>query len=116
MKNEGGNRRQLTFYNNAVQKPKFCPDVDVFDGFIFQKDNEGDEFFQLHSYGTLFLSLFLFYILFYCISPFFLLFISFFFLDVRTGDIKLLTDGKSKNENVLWAKSGDKFLYSSTQV
>ena len=36
--------------------------------------------------------------------------------DVKNGETKLLTDGKSKNENLVWAHSGDKFIYTTTQV
>ncbi|WP_027843785.1 S9 family peptidase [Mastigocoleus testarum] len=35
--------------------------------------------------------------------------------DFATGDIKLLTDGKSKNSRGVWSNSGDRMIYSSTR-
>src|SRR5688572_17836797 len=53
-------------------------------GFVFGKDTGGDEFYQLH------------------------------WFDLAAGTSRLLTDGKSKNENALWSTKGDRFAFSTT--
>ncbi|MEO0970914.1 MAG: S9 family peptidase, partial [Cyanobacteria bacterium J06639_18] len=55
------------------------------DYFVFSKDIGGNEFNQNFRY------------------------------DFATGDIKLLTDGKSKNSRGVWSNSGDRMIYSSTR-
>jgi dipeptidyl aminopeptidase/acylaminoacyl peptidase len=55
------------------------------DSFIFSKDVGGGEWYQFYRY------------------------------DVATGDITLLTDGKSRNVGGLWSYSGDRFAYTSTR-
>ena len=55
------------------------------DYFVFSKDIGGNEFNQNFRY------------------------------DFATGDIKLLTDGKSKNSRGVWSNSGDRMIYSSTK-
>ena len=55
------------------------------DSFLFLKDIGGGEFFQIYTY------------------------------DLKTGDIKLLTDGKSRNTNARWSYQGDRIAYSSTK-
>jgi len=55
------------------------------DSFIFSKDVGGGEFFQLYRY------------------------------DVATGDVTLLTDGKSRNTDPIWSYAGDKLTYASTR-
>ena len=55
------------------------------DYFIFSKDSGGDENYQTYRY------------------------------DFATGDITLLTDGKSKNGPGLWSNRGDRIVYSSTR-
>jgi dipeptidyl aminopeptidase/acylaminoacyl peptidase len=55
------------------------------DSFLFSKDVGGGEFFQLYLY------------------------------DLKTGDIKLLTDGKSRNTDPRWSYSGDRIAYGSTK-
>ena len=55
------------------------------DAFVFSKDVGGGEFFQLYRY------------------------------DVGTGDIALLTDGKSRNTGAVWSYAGDKIVYGSTR-
>ncbi|HYA26015.1 MAG TPA: S9 family peptidase, partial [Terriglobales bacterium] len=55
------------------------------DAFVFSKDVGGGEFFQLYRY------------------------------DVGTGDIALLTDGKSRNTDPVWSYAGDKMVYGSTR-
>ena len=55
------------------------------DYFIFNKDIGGNEFFQLYRY------------------------------DVATGDVTLLTDGKSRNTGAVWSNKGDRLVYGSTR-
>src|SRR5258706_6982841 len=55
------------------------------DYFIFAKDKGGSEFHQLYRF------------------------------DLATGNITLLTDGKSRNENALWSHKGDHIAYTSTR-
>jgi len=55
------------------------------DTFLFSKDIGGGEFFQIYLY------------------------------DLATGDIKLLTDGKSRNTGPRWSYQGDRIAYGSTQ-
>lgn len=53
--------------------------------FVFSKDVGGGEFFQLYRY------------------------------DLESGDVSLLTDGKSRNTGAVWWKSGGKLAYGSTR-
>jgi dipeptidyl aminopeptidase/acylaminoacyl peptidase len=53
--------------------------------FVFSKDTGGNEFSQLHRF------------------------------DVATGEVTLLTDGKSRNSGGAWSNSGDRIVYSSTR-
>ena len=53
--------------------------------FIFSKDVGGGEFYQLYRYA------------------------------LDSGDITLLTDGKSRNTNPVWSHAGDKVVYGSTR-
>ncbi len=55
------------------------------DSFLFSKDVGGGEFFQLYRY------------------------------DLATGDITLLTDGKSRNTSPRWSYQGDRIAYGSTR-
>jgi dipeptidyl aminopeptidase/acylaminoacyl peptidase len=55
------------------------------DYFIFSKDVGGDQNYQNYRY------------------------------DVATGDITLLTDGKSKNSPGVWSNAGDRIVYGSTR-
>jgi len=55
------------------------------DFFVLSKDIGGGEFFQFYRY------------------------------DVATGDVTLLTDGKSRNTNPVWSYTGDKIAYGSTR-
>jgi dipeptidyl aminopeptidase/acylaminoacyl peptidase len=55
------------------------------ESFVFGKDIGGGEFFQLYRY------------------------------DLPTGDITLLTDGKSRNTSPLWSYQGDRIAYGSTR-
>jgi dipeptidyl aminopeptidase/acylaminoacyl peptidase len=53
--------------------------------FVFSKDVGGGEFYQLYRY------------------------------DVDTGEVTLLTDGKSRNTGAVWSRSGDRLAYGSTR-
>jgi dipeptidyl aminopeptidase/acylaminoacyl peptidase len=55
------------------------------DSFIFSKDVGGNEFFQLYRY------------------------------DLATGDVTLLTDGKSRNTDPVWSHDGTRLVYGSTR-
>ncbi|MGB8506936.1 MAG: S9 family peptidase [Pyrinomonadaceae bacterium] len=55
------------------------------DYFIFGKDNDGNEFTQLYRY------------------------------DLASGDVTLLTDGKSRNTDPVWSSAGDRVVYGSTR-
>jgi len=55
------------------------------DSFLFSKDIGGSEFFQIYLY------------------------------DLKTGDTKLLTDGKSRNTDPRWSYQGDQIAYGSTK-
>jgi len=52
---------------------------------VFSKDVGGNEFYQLYR------------------------------LDLATGDVTLLTDGKSRNDTPLWNRAGDRLAYVSTR-
>ncbi len=54
-------------------------------GFIFSKDVGGGESYQLYWY------------------------------ELGSGDIRLLTDGQSRNSGGLWSNAGDRYAYSTTQ-
>jgi dipeptidyl aminopeptidase/acylaminoacyl peptidase len=53
--------------------------------FIFTKDTNGDELNQIYRY------------------------------DMATGEVTLLTDGKSRNESPVWSNSGEWLMYGSTR-
>jgi dipeptidyl aminopeptidase/acylaminoacyl peptidase len=53
--------------------------------FVFSKDVGGGEFYQFYRY------------------------------DLVSGDVTLLTDGKSRNVGMVWARSGDRIAYGSTR-
>jgi dipeptidyl aminopeptidase/acylaminoacyl peptidase len=55
------------------------------DSFVFSKDVGGNEFFQLYRY------------------------------DLATGDVTLLTDGKSRNTDPVWSHDGARLVYGSTR-
>jgi dipeptidyl aminopeptidase/acylaminoacyl peptidase len=55
------------------------------DSFIFSKDVGGGEFYQLYRYA------------------------------LETGDVTLLTDGKSRNTGARWSHAGDRVVYGSTR-
>lgn len=55
------------------------------DYFVFSKDMGGNEFNQLYRY------------------------------DLATGDVTLITDGKSRNSGGVWSNKGDRMIYNSTR-
>lgn len=85
VKMPGGARSQLTFYADRVAGARFAPGGDDRNFFVFTKDVGGGEFYQLFRY------------------------------DVDDGETTLLTDGKSRNTDMVWAHTGDKIAYSSTR-
>ena len=38
-----------------------------------------------------------------------------FYYDLENGNYEMLTDGLSRNESVVWANNGEKFVYSGTK-
>ncbi len=79
----GGARTQLTFFTDPVFSAAFEPKKG--DYFVFSKDTNGDEFYQLNRF------------------------------DIATGDVTALTDGKARNESPLWSHSGEWLVYGSTR-
>jgi dipeptidyl aminopeptidase/acylaminoacyl peptidase len=83
VKTPGGERQQLTFFNDSVTTARFHPNGG--DYILFMKDIGGGEWFQLYRY------------------------------DVNSGNVTLLTDGKSRNLPGSWSSSGDQVAYVSTR-
>ncbi|WP_211198072.1 S9 family peptidase [Permianibacter fluminis] len=79
-----GMRKQLTFFNEPIAGGQYQPGPGS-RGFIYSRDNGGDENYQLY------------------------------FFDSATGKSALLSDGSSRNQSVCWAPSGQFFIYSSTR-
>ena len=79
----GGERRQLTFFADAVSGGRFHPRGG--DYIVFAKDIGGGEWYQLYRY------------------------------DVASGNVSLLTDGKSRNLQGPWSSGGDQIAYMSTR-
>ena len=83
VKMPGGDRRQITFFDDPVGSASFHPnDPSVV---VFSKDVGGGEFFQFNR------------------------------LDLGTGEVTLLTDGKSRNTGGAWSRDGKWLVYSSTK-
>ena len=81
----GAARTQLTFFPDSVRTALYPPKSNpAGDSFIFAKDIGGGEFFQIYRY------------------------------DVATGNVVLLTDGKSRNTDEVWSHDGAKIAYGST--
>lgn len=78
----GAARTQLTFFPEPINSASPSPDGK---GFLFGKDNGGNEFFQLY------------------------------FHDLASGEYRLLTDGKSRNTGGLFAENGEQFAFSTTR-
>ncbi len=58
---------------------------ETFNGFLFAMDEGGSERYQIFSF------------------------------DLETGQRRMFTDGRSKNDDVVWSSGGDRFVYSSTR-
>ena len=78
-----GERRQLTFFQDAVRLGRFHPKGG--DYIVFMKDIGGGEWYQLYRF------------------------------DLASGDITLLTDGKSRNSLGPWSNGDDQIAYTSTR-
>ena len=79
-----GMREQLTFYPEPVAGIDAAPAAADLDGFVFGKDIGGNEAWQLH------------------------------WFDLGTREVRLLTDGQSRNQGALFSHDGRRFAYSST--
>ncbi|QOV90325.1 S9 family peptidase [Humisphaera borealis] len=82
-----GMRKQVTFFPDSVSDAYYPPMPAGGDAnwFILAKDIGGSEFDQLFKY------------------------------DLTSGDVTLLTDGKSRNSGPRFSKDGKKFVYTSTR-
>ena len=79
----GGDRYQLTFFQEGVTAANFQPTRG--DYFVFSRDVGGNERYQLYRF------------------------------EMGTGDVTLLTDGKSRNSSGRWSPYGDTLAYTSTR-
>lgn len=79
-----GMRRQITFFDEPVGNGSYCPSAD-YSGFLFTKDEGGNEFAQL------------------------------FWYDTETGRTRMLSDGSSVNSDGTWSNQGDRFAFNSTR-
>ena len=79
----GGARAQLTFYPERTGGARFRPHTG--DGFVFNKDVGGGEWYQL------------------------------FWRDEKTGKVTMFTDGKSRNTGGDFSRSGKWLAYQSTK-
>ncbi len=79
-----GMRKQLTFFAEPVNGGYYQPGRDS-SGFVYSRDNGGDENHQLYFY------------------------------ELASGKSLLLSDGKSRNQAARWAPSGRFLLYSSSR-
>ena len=83
VKMPGGDRRQITFFDDTVGTARYRPsDPNMI---LFQKDIGGNENFQIYR------------------------------MDVGSGAIAMLTDGKSRNSGGAWSRDGKWLAYSSTK-
>lgn len=80
----GGSRYQITFYDEPVGGITTAPGSD-FPGFVFTKDNGGDENFHLY------------------------------YFDEITGEIAPLTSGEGRNESPVWSKDGRQIAFRSNK-
>lgn len=80
-----GARSQVTFFPEPVGNASVSPDSSRY-GFVFSRDDGGNEFFQYH------------------------------WFDLATGESRLLTDGgRSRHTGFGWSNRGDRFIYASTR-
>ena len=80
----GADRRQITFFKEPLASVATCPDKKQ-NGFIYSRDQGGDENFQIY------------------------------FFDLGTGSSRLLTDGRSRNIFEGWNRAGTQLAYMSNQ-
>ena len=79
-----GMRQQITFFDEPVGDGSYSPSAD-YSGFLFTKDEGGNEFSQL------------------------------FWYDSQTNNYRMLSDGESRNSNGTWSNRGDQFAFTSTR-
>lgn len=77
-------REQVTFFREPVTGANVCPDPNR-DGFLFTRDNGGNENFQIY------------------------------FFDRKIGNSRLLTDGNSRNGGARWNEKGTKIIFTSVK-
>lgn len=77
-------REQITFFKEPITGANVCPDANR-DGFLFTRDNGGDENFQVY------------------------------YFDRKNGSSRLLTDGKSRNGGAKWNTKGTKIIFTSVK-
>ena len=80
----GAERRQITSFKEPLASVAVSPDQKR-NGFIYSRDEGGNENFQIYFY------------------------------DLGTGSSRLLTDGKSRNQFMGWNKAGTQLAYMSNQ-
>lgn len=80
-------RRQLTFFEEPVSGGDYPPEAGKswLNGFLFQKDIGGNEQDQIY------------------------------WFDTAGGDVRLLTDGESRNSGPVWSRNGEMFAFSSNR-
>ena len=79
-----GMRRQITFFDEPVGNGAYSPDT-TYAGFLFTKDEGGNEFSQLYWY------------------------------DGKNNSYQMLSDGESVNSNGTWSNQGSQFAFTSTR-
>ena len=79
-----GARNQITFFDEPVGAGSFCPDPG-YNGFLFRKDNGGNEYAQI------------------------------FWYDMESRSAEMISDGTSVNRSLLWSNSGKQFAFTSTR-
>ena len=77
-----GSRNQITFFDEPISGGYMSPDPRT-NGFLFSRDNGGNEFYQIYFYN------------------------------LDDGSVTLLTDGESRNSLGPWSKNGDRFAFTS---
>jgi dipeptidyl aminopeptidase/acylaminoacyl peptidase len=80
----GAARQQITFFDEPVGGAEPSP-MPKTEGFLFQKDVGGGEFFQI------------------------------FYFDLKTGKYRLLSDGESLNGGISWAHDAQRYAFYSTR-
>ncbi|MBA3900765.1 MAG: S9 family peptidase, partial [Bacteroidetes bacterium] len=81
----GGARKQITFFKEPISGGSFCP-LPERNGFIFSRDQGGNEFAQLY------------------------------WFDLKSGSQELISDGgRTQNRLAAWSEKGDQFITISTR-